>query len=54
MTCDRDKSVTREWGKMPPREILMRSAWKSSRCNKQPAGFYRNTEPGYNTLNGQV
>lgn len=32
----------------------MRSAWDSSCCNEQPAGFYRNTETGFNTLNGQV
>lgn len=32
----------------------MRSAWESSCCKEQPAGFYRNTETGFNTLNGQV
>lgn len=32
----------------------MRSAWESSCCNEQAAGFYRNTEMGFNTLNGHV
>lgn len=39
---------------MPQRETPMRSAWESSHGITQPAGFYRNTEMGFNVVHEQV